>query len=993
MTYAKGTRLAKPFSLLTVTPASVLLLAFIALLPGIVSWWEGRALRRRLDDPTLPERLHAARVRRSAVFGSALVLLAVLSMHALVWSLPLMLGFMTVAAYPLRRALFGESWSVLTYAWFFIRLNVAVWSFWLVLAAAPSIAGVAGSWDWLAAILIAVVCLVFNAKYADTVRLLLKVRPIHDPVLTGRFHALVEKSGIPTPRFECVPLRGGVIANALALPSLGGSSVLFSETLLERLEPDETTAICAHELAHLEHFNHAFLRRLNIENIALIVSAAVVPIAARLAGLTSIILPETVWLVVFTAVLVRRAKNRQRNETASDLRAVQLCGDGEALVRGLMRIYTMARLPRRFDQQHERQATHPSLARRIRDIRAAAGVAVGALGTSATFAAVDGKTSVTFEDDRLNWSEGDAVTHTLKYAYLAELRVHARGTRPSSLVVVEREGRRWEMPLAQHDVARAQTVLDVVDGRLPESARPLSPWPKLGRAFLVLGAMIGVASGQLAVSIVALLAIIQPIAPLMAAAGIAAMAAGAVLLRHSGEHGVFLEIGLMLLCFGVVLLLVARTKRDEPVSSRATLAVASLGVLAALAVAAFLLGGTDPIRLHQSAQRVTAAPVLLLAFAGALTLWRSRRTKYAAIPVLVLAAASTGVASTSFLDRFGEDIFIAPAPAFQWTEARGPILSEFTVPFAADSLQLSPRGRLVAVLQETYDRRQDVETIFHVGRVGERLTAVSADDLVFVDEERVLIVHDAGDGVELTEADARTVETPTWRMRIADLSDPQLSLDATAGRWRVLGWTDEHGAVAVRGVLGSAEIRRQEWPDIETDDGWPESLAASDEDMLTVEAHYTPGLLQRCGLWRLSWLVQPDAETRFRFTSPAQEVSLLASRLDATCFAGALKGQHLVCSAFDGTRTRFISVDPASQRVSRLGWMDGRYTSTRRANNGWLSGWRDTTPMALNLERRLAVHVDRTREYRVFAVTGADDLIATLSFDGRGSMIRLIQLN
>lgn len=43
------------------------------------------------------------------------------------------------------------------------------------------------------------------------------------------------------------------MANAGAVPGLRGAGVIFTNTLLARLEVDEIVAICAHELAHLEH--------------------------------------------------------------------------------------------------------------------------------------------------------------------------------------------------------------------------------------------------------------------------------------------------------------------------------------------------------------------------------------------------------------------------------------------------------------------------------------------------------------------------------------------------------------------------------------------------------------------------------------------------------------------------------------------------------------------------------------------------------------------
>ena len=949
-----------------------------------------------MDDPTLPERLQAARVRRGTAFGVALVLLFVASVDALVWSFPLMLGCLMAAAYPLRRALYGETWSLPAYVAFFLRLSITVWGFWLLLGAALWITSSSSFAGWPTSVVLASVLLIFNARYAETVRFLLRTRPIDDAILLPRFLGLVEKSGIPEPRFEVVPLNGGAIANALALPSMRGSSVLFSGTLLERLEPDETVAICAHELAHLEHFDRAFLRRINRENILLIVLACFAAPAAKLVGLTFFLLPELLWMIAAVGVMVRRAKNRQCNETASDLRAVQLCGDAEALVRGLTRLYTMSRVPRRVDQQNEQHASHPSLARRIRDIRGAAGLPAGSLGAAATFASTDGRTRVTFHEESLNWAEGEGATHTLSYAYLAELRIHARLSRAPTLVAVERGGRRWEMTLPQDALARAQSVLDIVDARLPEPVAPPSMWPKLSRPVIAFGAMLGLATGQLALALVALLAIFQPSAPLLAATGIASMAAAAVLVRQGNPFGgAFAEIALILALFGCVLLFAARNRREEAASGRAILAVSSLGILAALAVMMVLVGGMDPVRLHQSAHSVTSAPVLLLAFAGALTLWRSKAAKYAAIPVIVVAAATTGVASTSFLDRFGDDIFIAPAPSLKWAVPSGPVVREFTIPFTGDYLQLSPRGRLIAIGQTGYDDDHDPQTRFHVGLAGDqRFKSIAAADLLFLDDERMLIARIVDDGVELSEVDAREPAVTTWRVHVPGVMNPQLSFDSITGRWSLLAWTELRGVVSASGIPGSQEVHRLEWTSAPPSGGWIKSFAAAgDGRVILVETHYKPGFLHRCGLSHLAWLVQPDLETQFRFASSPEDARVMVSRLDAACFNGGLGGNTLACSAFDGTRTRFIALNPASHEVTALGWVEGRYAFTRRPSNGWLSGWRDSTPVALNLERRIAVEGERAGDYRAFAVTGADDSIATMSLNASGSTIRVIRLS
>jgi hypothetical protein len=318
-------------------------------------------------------------------------------------------------------------------------------------------------------------------------RLALRSEPIADPALLARFTALADRCRALRPLFEHVNLRGGAIANAVALASMRRPAVVFSDTLLARLDHDEAAAICAHELAHLEYYDPLRLRRIGAVNVLLIVTGAALAPAARLAGLSSTVIPLVPWLALFMTVLILRARDRQRNETASDLRAVELTGDAETLVRALTKLHTFARVPRRLDAQHEQHATHPSLARRIRDIRKAAGVGPLPTVDGATFTGADRRTVVAFQEDRLNWSEGEAVTHSLSYAHLSELRLHARYAGPPALIAVERSGRRWEMALAAEDVARAQAVLDRVDGRLPDPVPPPSFIIGLKRSFIVLG--------------------------------------------------------------------------------------------------------------------------------------------------------------------------------------------------------------------------------------------------------------------------------------------------------------------------------------------------------------------------------------------------------------------------------------------------------------------------------------------------------------------------
>lgn len=245
--------------------------------------------------------------------------------------------------------------------------------------------------------------MLWNIPYADVVRLCLRTRPIAEGKFLVRCRVLADACGVPQPRFERIELAGGVIANALALPSLRTSSVLFTDTMLEKFDQQELLAVCAHELAHFEHYNPAYLRRLSLVNYSLIAFGTACAPVARIAGLDSGPLPAVLWLVAVLWAMAMRARDKQRQETICDLRAAELTGDADAVVRGLTKLYTVARIPRRIEQQTERSATHPSLARRIRDIRRATGATPVPLGGTQTFTSADGRTVVVFDDAEVRW--------------------------------------------------------------------------------------------------------------------------------------------------------------------------------------------------------------------------------------------------------------------------------------------------------------------------------------------------------------------------------------------------------------------------------------------------------------------------------------------------------------------------------------------------------------------------------------------------------------
>lgn len=672
------------------------LIACLVILPASVRLWTGRSLARSADDAALGERLLATQRINSLALVFSIALLFVISRRWWLW-LPMLVAY-TAAAYPLRRSLYEETWSLGGYLSFTGRLLLGSVGFWIVLALAPAIVWSAGMRDWIAAAILGTLLFVWQAWQGELLRGLVRTRPLENPVLRPRFEGLARRCGIPVPRFEQVDLHGGVIANAVALASTRGSAVVFTDTLLARLEPDESAAICAHELAHIEHFTPQRLRRIALVTSAFIVAGVSLPVIARLADLHALIMWVS-WGTALLLALMWLARDRQRNETSSDLRAVAITGDGEALVRALTKGYTISRMPRRLHPQYERQATHPSLARRIRDIRRAAGATPATLAAETRLMAPDASTSVTFGAGHLNWQEGEAALHSLSYAHLSELRVHPKRDGCATLVAVERSGRRWEMPLLDVDVARAQAVLDIVDERLSDALPRSSVWPRVSRVLAALLALLTLPLGSISAVLVAVLAFVRPASALIGAAGASGLTAAILALRGEGIGGNTLAIsfGILSGTVGVSLLIAATATLREAATSGAREPrwgswLMVMGFFAIASVALVLTQASSVVRLHLWARAIQSAAVLPIACAGALAFSRPRSWIGAAVAGAIgLGAFSAG--SVVFLDAFGRDTLLVSAPLLRQTVLTNAPRSELSLDFAASDLRLSTTGR------------------------------------------------------------------------------------------------------------------------------------------------------------------------------------------------------------------------------------------------------------------------------------------------------------
>ena len=940
--------------------ARALVAAAIAVVPALVAIVRGRQIARFADDPALPERLFAGRRVTSACFVFTIAALIMLTGRAAIWAIPLAVIAYLAAGLPFRRILYNETWSLAFYLSFVIRFFIASWSFWILVCALPALALWAGERAWIVAVALGAGLTLLAARHTEVIRWLIGAQPIVDEAIRARFDRLVAAGALSAPHFAFVDLKGGSMVNAFALPSLGQSTVVFTSPLLERLDADETDAICAHELAHLEYHNSRRLRRQRFVSRSLVVAGALLtPLLQRL-------VPSLAWLAcvawpaIVLMVLAHLAQDRQKHETASDLRAIALTGNPEALVRALVKLHAIARVPRRWDADLERHMSHPSLKRRIQDIRAAAGTRPAALGDTAVFESVDGAARVVFGGENLEWIDGASASYRLRYDRLGELRIAATPTGETSLLAADRSGHRWQMPLRVDDVPRIQAVLDIVDVHIEPRAPVTSIQPVLIRVATLTVFIVLLNVGLLAAGMVLAVTLAQPAAPLLGAAGLAALAGALVTWRDPGAAFGFIPdeyaaiFAAALLVSGSLLVWLAYARRRDEVPARAWKFV---GVVAAGALMSWLVpimgSGLDAVGLHQAARQWPSSMVLPLAVAGAM-MWSPRKALRVASAIAIVASiTAAGVRSQAFLDRFGGDLFLVPATDLTVRTLDHPA-REFTVPFGVSALQLSPSGRSIAVVSQRPDNR----TTIQIGRAGETLTPVDGDGVLFIDDERALIWSVDGSRTDLRDVPVAAPEAATWQLRVTGLSMPAVSLDPQSKRWRLASQAGLGAVDAREGVIGSDQIHSYRWSVPARPAAPFVPIALSGDRALALEPRpdLASPVIDPLGALVFVFASAPRWRSTIWALGPDGAVDLGTSRLELECHRLAL-AERGACQIFDASRTRFFAMDAVTGGITAVASLPGRFYVGAEPQGSWITGWYQSSPIAVRLAPVDAIRV------------------------------------
>jgi Zn-dependent protease with chaperone function len=821
-------------------PAGRIVLAMLlAMIPALVAWWTGRRLLRNGEDPALPELLDSRRRTTIKAVAVALALMIVFAGNVAAWGMPLLVVLLLASGYPVRTRVLGETWGFGSYLWYTVLSVVGGFGFWIALAYAPTIvhtllrAAGAAQWWWVG-IVVAAALIAWEAWYPRIWLWAHAAKPLTRPELIPRFEAIVQRAGTVSPAVYSVGPKGSRFVNAVALPSMKRPAVAMGDALLDLLDPDESAAIFAHEIAHFDHLNPRWIRRSQLVNRLLIIVGVALPIVTTFFAPTLTSSIGWLWVIGVLFALAHRTSKSQQHETESDLRAAALSGDPDALVRALAKLHFHARVPRRWAVDVERVASHPSLVRRIQAIRAGGAAAAEQLGAATVVRSPREGSWVVLDDARAYWLDGvasgtraelaalrDAASsyRAVNYQDLAELRVAAAGG-DRTLHARTRAGDAWTVPIVADDVARVQQALDIVDVRLGRVSA--SAGPGMAKFLGVMALAVAIVAGQSGIVFVAaVLAVWKPGPASLAALGAMSLVRAAFGFIEGSDNWfasteVIALATVVLATLGVVCIVSAIRQVGSGATSahyRFTLAV--LGAVAAIVAltAASGIWQSQPV----TASSVIGAPVLatlgtiLFGLAAVLLTSSAPRGRRAGTGLVVAATATAalGIDPASFSLR----------NALVETTAQATSAGQSVLAGVATGLHVAPNGERFLAMRYPTGRRTPANwtPTLSVGRVGGPLREMPAFAGDFVDDNRILVLAQLEHGLELRLERADTLAPALWADTLSDpeVNDPRLIIDRDASMWSVVGVAaDTDATVLVSGRIGQkGTARRVAMPD------------------------------------------------------------------------------------------------------------------------------------------------------------------------------------
>jgi hypothetical protein len=260
-----------------------------------------------------------------------------------------------------------------------------------------------------------------------------------------------------------------------------------------------------------------------------------------------------------------------------------------------------------------------------------------------------------------------------------------------------------------------------------------------------------------------------------------------------------------------------------------------------------------------------------------------------------------------------------------------------SVPFDVTALWLSPGGHYMAMSSDDHDQA----TTVHAGRVGGPLSTFTADDAAFVDEGRLLLLERHRTGSTLRAVHLGAKNADVWSLHVP-VRHARLSFDRLSRQWCLLGSNADGDIVSAAGRVGESAVVEKLWksPADDPDDD-VEAISSSTSEVLTLESQSRPPMFGTGPFQRWAAIVQTGLHTESQIWTIGDHgrSALTTSRLDLQCRRLSTDGEAAMCTAFDGTRTRFFEVNPATRRLKALASVAGHFIfAATPAAAGWPAG-------------------------------------------------------
>lgn len=364
----------------------ILIITTSALGVAIATWIAGRALRPSSEESQIAEQFQQHRVRTALIAMIATIAVplgwqtvSIINPNELTPS-PTHLAFavflfiinihvVALADFSMRRRIFNEGDSFGIYARNLLQTIWALFGFFVLSLFVPFLITMGHPYEWVQAIILFLVMMTWSRCFPQITAFIIQAKPVNQPELNAEFKQVIDRSEIESAQVLAFGTDKSTWCNAFALPSTKKPTVIITTGLLRLMNTAESTAIFAHEVAHLEDFRGKKLKKLRIaEDVFIILATAFLPLISLW---KPTIIEALLWLWIPFVILynITRIRGMKSLETASDLRGAELSNNPDALISALTKLHAANGVPRQLDPNQESLSTHPSLANRIKSIR------------------------------------------------------------------------------------------------------------------------------------------------------------------------------------------------------------------------------------------------------------------------------------------------------------------------------------------------------------------------------------------------------------------------------------------------------------------------------------------------------------------------------------------------------------------------------------------------------------------------------------------------